>query len=171
MRPAAFTKIEWIVIGALLAGLVALLTPSTQCVWDGDFRLTVRLHEREPIDRESLQFATYWLEPEAQHALQNPGACGSDFRRPEFSAHGYAMIASRPREPQIPAAQAEFTRDCDYRLRRHQSRRSRLTPRRPRSCEESWLASCFSFLSRPGARTPLPSRPVQPKPPSRPSIF
>lgn len=92
MRLTALTKIEWIVIGLILAVFFALILSPVQQVWDGHFRLTIELNEHQPIDHKSLQFATCWFEPDAKRALQNPGVYEHGFGPAEISHDSHAMI-------------------------------------------------------------------------------
>ena len=92
MRITKPTKTDCIVIAAILVLLIVLIIPSTQAVWDGHFQLTIDIDAREPIDRESLVFATCWFEDEALDALNNPGVYEYGFRPPEFSGDGDAVI-------------------------------------------------------------------------------
>ena len=86
------SKLEWAVICVILAVLVALLIPSTQGVWDGDFSLTISVTESEPIDRDSLLFATFWSEDQARHALAKPGVYEWGFHPPKPTDDGRATI-------------------------------------------------------------------------------
>ncbi len=92
MRITKPNKIEWIIIGVIIAILAALLVPPVEGVWDGHFQLTIEIHEDEPIDGDSLLFATCWFEREAEHALANPGLYELGFRHPEFTDNGHAVI-------------------------------------------------------------------------------
>ncbi|MBL8818546.1 MAG: hypothetical protein JNL58_21135 [Planctomyces sp.] len=86
------SKLEWAVIGVMLAILVALLIPSTQGVWDGDFSLTISVTESEPIDQESLLFATFWSEDQARDALAKPGVYEWGFHPSQLTDDGRATI-------------------------------------------------------------------------------
>ena len=86
------TKLEWAVIGAILANLVALLIPSTPAVWDGEFSLTISVTESKPIDRDSLLFATCWSEDEVRDALGKPGVYEWGFHPPKLTDDGRAII-------------------------------------------------------------------------------
>lgn len=90
MRIRRLSTTEFIVVSAIAVILAALLFSPVQSVWDGHFPLTIEIDETEPIDRDSLMFATCWFEPEAEHALATPGLDG--FRRPNLTATGHAII-------------------------------------------------------------------------------
>lgn len=92
MRIARLSKIEWAVIAGVFGLLAALILAPGVAVWDGRFRLTIRIDEDEPIDRDSLVFATCWFEREAVHALANPGHYEYGFRGSEFTDNGHAAI-------------------------------------------------------------------------------
>ena len=92
MRFGKPSKAEWIVIGVVALVIVSLIFPPVVAVWDGHFRLTIAVSETEPIDRDSLSFATCWLEREADHALANPGFYDYRFRPPDFTTDGHAVI-------------------------------------------------------------------------------
>jgi hypothetical protein len=87
------SKLEWAVIGVAVAIAAALLIPSPQGVWDGEFPLVIAITESEPLDRDSLLLAMCWSDNDAQEALDNPGDYEKTrFRRPEFNDEGQAVI-------------------------------------------------------------------------------
>ncbi len=86
------TKTEWIVGGVLALVAAALVFSPVVAVWDGRFRLTISIQETEPLDRDSLSFATCWFEREADHALANPRRYEYGFRLPKFTTDGRAVI-------------------------------------------------------------------------------
>jgi len=88
------TTIESIVIAAFVLLVAALILSPGKGVFDGRFPLTVTIRETEtePIDRDSLLFATCWFEDEAASAISNPGAYEHGFRPPAFTADGRAVI-------------------------------------------------------------------------------
>jgi hypothetical protein len=92
MRITTPTKTEWIIIGVILAVIVALLVNPAQQVWDGHFRLTIDINEHQPIDHKSLLFATCWFEPDAKEASQNPGVYEHGFGPAEIFNDNHAMI-------------------------------------------------------------------------------
>jgi len=86
------TKLEWAVIGVIFAILVALLIPSEQGVWDGDFPLEISVTESEPIDRESLLFATFWSADDARDAITQLGVYEWGFHPPKLTDDGRVNI-------------------------------------------------------------------------------
>jgi hypothetical protein len=85
-------KSEWIVMGVVAIVIAALMFPPVVEVWDGHFRLTIAIQETEPIDWDSLSFATCWFEREANAAWANPGRYKYAFRPPDFTTDGRAVI-------------------------------------------------------------------------------
>ncbi len=92
MRFPKFSKTGWIVLAGVTLVLAAVVFPPVVAVWDGHFRLTIAIEGVERIERDSLAFATFWREAEAEEAVTHPGSYEWEFRQPEFTVDGQALI-------------------------------------------------------------------------------
>jgi hypothetical protein len=69
MRLTALSKMEWAIIGVILAIVVALIVPVQEAVWDGHFPLTLDLRLHQSVNDESLMLSIFWSEADARESL------------------------------------------------------------------------------------------------------